>query len=61
VKLAEVSGAVELEDEEVLQFIERSKAANTVGSLARADPVLGKGVWSSAYTRVVPFPRIPGE
>jgi hypothetical protein len=30
-------------------------------SLARTDPVQGKGVWSSAYTGVVSFPRIPGE
>jgi hypothetical protein len=29
--MAEASGVVELEDEEVLQFIERSAAANTVG------------------------------
>jgi hypothetical protein len=29
--MAEASGVVELEDEEVLQFIERSEAANTVG------------------------------
>jgi hypothetical protein len=28
--MAEASGVVELDDEEVLQFIERSKAANTV-------------------------------
>jgi hypothetical protein len=31
VKMAEASGVVELEDEEVLQFIERSEAANTMG------------------------------
>jgi hypothetical protein len=29
--MAEASGVVELEDEEVLQFIERNEAANTVG------------------------------
>jgi hypothetical protein len=29
--MAEASGVVELEDEEVLQFIERSGVANTVG------------------------------
>jgi hypothetical protein len=29
--MAEASGVVELEDKEVLQFIERSEAANTVG------------------------------
>jgi hypothetical protein len=28
--MAEASGVVELDDEEVLQFIERSEAANTV-------------------------------
>jgi hypothetical protein len=31
VKMAESSGVVELKDEEVLQFNERSEAANTVG------------------------------
>jgi hypothetical protein len=31
VKTPEASGVVELEDKEVLQFIERSEAANTVG------------------------------
>jgi hypothetical protein len=30
-KMAEASGVVELEDEEALQFIGRSEAANTVG------------------------------
>jgi hypothetical protein len=29
--MAETSGVAELEDEEVLQFIERSEAPNTVG------------------------------
>jgi hypothetical protein len=29
--MAEVSGVAELDDEEVLQFTERSEAANTVG------------------------------
>jgi hypothetical protein len=29
--MAEASGVVELEDEEVLQLIERSEAANTMG------------------------------
>jgi hypothetical protein len=29
--MAEASGAVELQDEEALQFIERSEAAKTVG------------------------------
>jgi hypothetical protein len=29
--MAEVNEVVELEDKEVLQFIERSEAANTVG------------------------------
>jgi hypothetical protein len=29
--MAEASGVVEFEDEEVLQFIERSEAANTMG------------------------------
>jgi hypothetical protein len=31
VKMAEASGVVELEDEEVLQLIGRSEATNTVG------------------------------
>jgi hypothetical protein len=30
-EMAKVSGVVELEDEEVLQFTERSESANTVG------------------------------
>jgi hypothetical protein len=29
--MTEASGVVELEDEEVLQFIERSEAGNTMG------------------------------
>jgi hypothetical protein len=39
--MAEASGVVELEDEEVLQFVGRSKAANTVGN-TRSDRILGK-------------------
>jgi hypothetical protein len=35
--MGEASGVVELEDEEVLQFSERSEAANTVGK-TRGDP-----------------------
>jgi hypothetical protein len=31
VKLAKASGVVEIEEEEVLQFIERSEVANIVG------------------------------